>query len=177
MLTENNANKLEAANDVLESAIAQSMTIYGVTPSVGRIYSVLYFSQRAMTLKEIQDQVAMSKASMSNGLRELIEKEMIIKVWKKGKRQDHYIVEKDCYKSFLNYTVKILRQEKNHMMSAIEQTEPELIEILNNTNDEATKLEIEKTLRLIEQDKQYLDWTMRLASAMEDREIFNYIPK
>src|SRR5699024_4044448 len=58
----NNKEKLAESKDMLESAIAQSMAIYGVSPSVGRIYSVLYFTKIPMTLSEIQDHVSMSKA-------------------------------------------------------------------------------------------------------------------
>lgn len=171
------ADTLSESRDVLESALAQSMTIYGVTPSVGRIYSVLYFSKSPMTLKEIQDHVAMSKASVSNGVRELLDTEMVSKVWKKGERQDHYIAERDFFRNFITFFVKKLRQEKNLIMKAVEHSEPLLKEIANNPEEPEIKKEVEEDLQLLQHAKSYLDWTMRLANAMESGDIYNYFPK
>ncbi|WP_185819461.1 GbsR/MarR family transcriptional regulator [Salibacterium salarium] len=75
-------DKLEEARDVMESAIAQSMVIYGVTLSVGRIYGILYFANEPLSIDDITVQVAMSKASVSNGLRELIETELALQ-WRR----------------------------------------------------------------------------------------------
>lgn len=173
----NQAETLHETRDILESALAQSMTIYGVTPSVGRIYSVLYFSKTAMTLKEIQEHVAMSKASVSNGIRELIETEMVSKIWKKGERQDHYIAEKDFFRNFINFLVKMLRQENNLIMKAIDHTTPLLEDIVNGSENTETQQEAAADLQLLKHSRSYLDWTMRLANAMESGDIFNHYSK
>lgn len=173
----NSEDTLNESRDILESAIAQSMTVYGVSPSVGRIYSVLYFSKTAMTLKDIQDHVAMSKASVSNGVRELMDTEMVSKVWKKGQRQDHYIAEKDFFKNFIVYFVKMMRQENNLIMKAVEHAEPTLQKLAGNLEDVSSKQETEEDLQLIQHAKDYLVWTMRIANAMDSGEIFNYFPK
>lgn len=167
---------LNNCKDILESSIAQSIGVYGVSPSVGRIYSVLYYSQKPMTFSEIQAHVAMSKASVSNGLRELTDKEMVLKIWKKGKKHDHYIVEKDCYKTFLKHVIKMISLESHIMKNAIEQTEPYLRELVNNETGES-KDETEKVLKLIENDKQYLEWTSSISNAMESGEFYNFFPK
>src|SRR5699024_10541934 len=141
------------------------MTIYGVTPSVGRIYSVLYFSKSPMTLKEIQEHVAMSKASVSNGVRELMDTEMVSKIWKKGERQDHYIAEKDFFRNFIIYFVKMMRQENNLIRKAVEHSEPILQELAEDMEDDTlAKKELEEDLQLLQHAKDYLDWTMRIAN-------------
>ncbi|GAB3056124.1 GbsR/MarR family transcriptional regulator [Virgibacillus ainsalahensis] len=173
----NELESVEQARDIMISAIAQSMVIYGVTPSVGRIYGVLYFSTEPMTLDEIKDQVAMSKASVSNGMRELLETDMVTKVWKKGDRKDHYVAEKDYLRNFITYLVNKIRQERNLIMKATEQVEPALEDIMRHTSDDQVKAEAEKDLALIKNSHHYFDWTMRLANAMESGEIFNYLPK
>ncbi|WP_246187723.1 GbsR/MarR family transcriptional regulator [Ornithinibacillus caprae] len=159
------------------SAIAQAMVIYGVTPSVGRIYGVLYFSEDPLTLDEIKDQVAMSKASVSNGIRELIDTEMVSKVWKKGERKDHYIAEKDFLRNFLNFFVKMLRLERGLIMKALEQTEPIIEELSTNGTDERVTKTATRDLDLMKDSREYLDWIMRLANSMESGEIFDYFPK
>ncbi|MFD2043065.1 GbsR/MarR family transcriptional regulator [Ornithinibacillus salinisoli] len=168
---------IEQSRDMMISAIAQSMVIYGVTPSVGRIYGVLYFSTEPLTLDEIKDQVAMSKASVSNGLRELLETEMVTKVWKKGDRKDHYIAEKDFLRNFITFFIKNIRQERNLIMKATEQVEPTLEGIVSNTTDQHVKEKANNDLALIQDSYNYFDWTMRLANAMESGDIFEYLPK
>jgi len=168
---------LNESRDILESAIAQSMTVYGVSPSVGRIYSVLFFTKTPMTLKEIQDHVAMSKASVSNGVRELMDTEMVSKIWKKGQRQDHYIAEKDFFRNFIVYFVKMMRQENHLIKKAVEHSEPLLQELSDELEDTSGKEELEEDLQLLQHAKDYLEWTMRIANAMDSGDIFNYFPK
>ncbi len=168
--------KVEEARDVMVSALAQTMVIYGVTPSVGRIYGVLYFAEEPMSLDDIKEEVAMSKASVSNGMRELLETEMVIKVWKKGDRKDHFIAEKDFMRNFINFFVKNLRQERSLIMKANEQAKPILKEIAENSSGEASQV-AKRDLESLNNSLAYFDWTMRLANALESNEIFNYIPK
>ena len=169
--------KLQESEDIMISAIAQSMVVYGVSPSVGRIYGVLYFSDEPMTLDQIKDEVAMSKASVSNGIRELIDTEMVTKVWKKGERKDHYIAEKDFLDNFLNYFVKMIRLERSLIAKAVEQAEPSIEEIEKQTEEKETKQVAKRDLELIGEAKKYLDWMMRLANHFETREIFDQVPK
>ncbi|ENH96517.1 putative transcriptional regulator [Gracilibacillus halophilus YIM-C55.5] len=168
---------IEQSRDMMISAIAQTMVIYGVTPSVGRIYGVLYFASEPLNLDDIKTQVAMSKASVSNGLRELLETEMVIKVWKKGERKDHYVAEKDFLKNFMSFFIKKMRQERNLILKAAEQVEPKLKEIEANAEDPALQDIAHKDLRLIQDSYDYFDWTMRLANVMESGEIFDFLPK
>ncbi|MDQ0351324.1 DNA-binding transcriptional regulator GbsR (MarR family) [Alkalibacillus filiformis] len=169
--------RVHESEDVMISAIAQSMTVYGVSASVGRIYGVLYFSEEPLTLDEIKDQVAMSKASVSNGIRELIETEMVTKVWKKGERKDHFIAEKDFLRNFINFFVKTLRVERNLINKAIEQTEPTISEVAEQTEDEEAERIAKRDLELIQESKDYLDWLMRLANSLESGKIFEHLPK
>ncbi|GEL08867.1 GbsR/MarR family transcriptional regulator [Salisediminibacterium halotolerans] len=175
-MSHTDSDKLNEARDVMISAIAQSMEIYGVSPSVGRIYGVLYYSEEPMSLEDIKDEVAMSKASVSNGMRELLDTEMVIKVWKKGERKDHFIAEKDFLKNFINYFVKQIRHEKNLIMKASEQAKPVFDEMLKS-DDNHVRDAAQKDKKNMESTFDYFDWTMRLAYAMETGEIFDYFPK
>uniref|UniRef100_UPI002468B3B5 GbsR/MarR family transcriptional regulator n=1 Tax=Chromohalobacter sp. 296-RDG TaxID=2994062 RepID=UPI002468B3B5 len=161
------SQRLEEARDVMISALAQSMVAYGVTPSVGRIYAVLYFSASPLTLDDIKDEVAMSKASVSTGVRELIDTGMVAKVWKKGDRKDHYIAEKDFFKNFLSFMVKMLRLERGIINKAVEQTEPVMREIADHGTDSEAREVAAKDQALVSGSKAYLNWITQLANAME----------
>ncbi|MDR9439738.1 MAG: transcriptional regulator [Halomonas sp.] len=176
-MQETDTQRLEEARDVVISALAQSMVAYGVTPSVGRIYAVLYFSASPLTLDDIKDEVAMSKASVSTGVRELIDTGMVVKVWKKGDRKDHYIAEKDFFKNFLSFMVKMLRLERGIIHKAVEQTEPVMREIANHGADSDIRELAAKDQALVSGSKAYLRWIMQLANAMESGEIFEHFPR
>ncbi|MEC8919065.1 MAG: transcriptional regulator [Pseudomonadota bacterium] len=169
--------RLEEARDVMISALAQSMVAYGVTPSVGRIYAVLYFSASPLTLDDIKGEVAMSKASVSTGVRELIDTGMVVKVWKKGDRKDHYIAEKDFFKNFLSFMVKMLRLERDIIHKAVEQTEPVMREITDHGADSEARELAAKDQALVSSSKSYLSWIMQLANAMESGKIFEHFPR
>lgn len=176
-MQETDTQRLEEARDVVISALAQSMVAYGVTPSVGRIYAVLYFSPSPLTLDDIKDEVAMSKASVSTGVRELIDTGMVVKVWKKGDRKDHYIAEKDFFKNFLSFMAKMLRLERGIIHKAVEQTEPVMREIAHHGADSDIRELAAKDQALVSGSKAYLRWIMQLANAMESGEIFEHFPR
>lgn len=169
--------RIEASRDILNSAIAQTMVIYGVTPSVGRIYSTLYFADKPLNLDEIKDEVAMSKGSVSTGIRKLLDTEMISKVWKAGDRKDYFIAEKDFFRNFFTFFIKMLRQERNILAKANEKAKINLEEIRSNSESEEAREIAKKDLDDIKQNDAYIDWTLRLINAMETGEIFSFIPK
>lgn len=176
-MQETDAQRLEEARDVMISALAQSMVAYGVTPSVGRIYAVLYFAASPLTLDDIKDEVAMSKASVSTGVRELIDAGMVVKVWKKGDRKDHYIAEKDFFKNFLSFMVKMLRLERGIIYKAVEQTEPVMREIAQHGADSDIRALAARDQSLVSGSRPYLRWIMQLANAMESGDIFTHFPR
>lgn len=173
---ENEETKIQESRDIIISAIAQTMVIYGVTPSVGRIYGVLYFSDVPMSLNEIKDAVAMSKGSVSTGLRELLETEMIIKVWKKGDRKDHYIAEKDFVKNFITFFVKNIRLERSIILNASNNVLPKLKELSDHAQSPEIQKEAKRDLELIADTNAYFQWTKKIIDDMESGEFFKHYP-
>src|SRR6478735_5315407 len=84
---------LKEAEDVVVSALADTMDLYGVTPSVGRLYGMLYFMDEPVTLDQMSEELGMSKPTMSTSIRSLQNIDMVHKVWKKGVRKDLYEAE------------------------------------------------------------------------------------
>ncbi|MEK1829672.1 hypothetical protein AAAC51_12855 [Priestia megaterium] len=74
---------LKEAEDVVVSALADTMDLYGVTPSVGRLYGMLYFMDEPVTLDQMSEELGMSKPTMSTSIRSLQNIDMVHKVWKK----------------------------------------------------------------------------------------------
>lgn len=62
---------------------------------IGQIYAVLYLNDSPMCLDEIAESLAVSKASVSIGVRQLEGWRAVRKVWIKGDRKDFYEAETD----------------------------------------------------------------------------------
>lgn len=153
------------------------MDLYDITPSIGRLYGVLYFNDEPMTLDDMRDALHMSKTSMSTGVRTLSEMRMVETAFRKGIRKDLYQSEEDWYKSFTSLFGKRWRSQTE---SNIDET-MEAIEILEEmhkeTNDEELKEKIEHDLEKLEYAKKYYQWLMQFIKVIDSGEIFNYIPK
>lgn len=171
-------DKLEKARERVIDAIAQNMNLYGVTPSVGRLWGLMYFHDDPMTLDEMKQELGMSKTSMSTSVRNLMELKMVDKVWKKGIRKDLYQVEEDWYQTFIDFFTIKWRNGISMNVSAIQKSLNELQELMEDEHistdiKEEAKNDIVKLKNALE----YYFWLDRLVDSFESHEIFNFIPK
>lgn len=165
--------KVEEAENIVIAAIAETMDLYGVTESIGRLYAILYFSDEPMTLDEMSEKMGMSKPSMSNGIHTLLDIEMVEKVWQRGVRKDLYVAEKDFFKTFVTFFSKKWEREANVNLEAIFQAEEKLNELLNDPHlPSKVEEKVKKDLQLIRESKRYYLWLKRLVQKMRNREFF-----
>lgn len=170
--------KLTNARDRVIKSIAKNINLYGITPSIGRLYGLLYFHDRPLTLDEMKNELLMSKASMSTSIRSLQELNMVEKVWKKGDRKDYYIAENDWYKTFTDLFSIKWRKAIAMNVNAVKQSKEEIEAILNEEDiSEDLRLDAEKKLEKLQYILQYYDWLNRLVDSFETGEIFEFIPK
>ncbi|MEH7380616.1 GbsR/MarR family transcriptional regulator [Bacillus sp. JJ1533] len=171
-------DKLEKARERVIDAIAQNMNLYGVTPSVGRLWGLMYFHDEPMTLDEMKQELGMSKTSMSTSVRNLVELKMVDKVWKKGIRKDLYEVEEDWYQTFIDFFTIKWRNGISMNVSAIQKSLTELNELLmdEQVNDDI-KEEAESDIVKLNNALEYYFWLDRLVDSFESHEIFTFIPK
>lgn len=166
----------QARNNVVRS-IAETMDLYGVTPSVGKLYGTMYFRKDSMSLDEMKDELGMSKPSMSTAVKALQEIDMMKKTWRKGSRRDQFVSEKDFFKLFIQYFCKMWEREVKINLDAIEETRNELNDLLaqNDLHDEV-KEEIEYSLSLLVESEKYYHWLSDLVQHFRSGEIFNLVP-
>lgn len=170
--------KLERSRTRVIDAIAQNMNLYGVTPSIGRLYGLLFFSDEPMTLDKMKEELGMSKTSMSTSVRSLLDLNMVDRVWVKGVRKDLYSIEEDWYQSFFDFFSVKWRTGISVNITAIEKSLKELKELINNDDTSEKVKELAHTDILKLQDSiDYYDWLNRLVDSFETKEIFNFIPK
>ncbi|WP_096188208.1 GbsR/MarR family transcriptional regulator [Evansella halocellulosilytica] len=169
--------KYEETKDQFIQSIAKNMSLYGITPSIGRLYGALYFSERPMTLDDMREALGMSKTSMSTGVRSLFDMKMVEPVFRRGVRKDLYRTEEDWYKSF---TALFSRQWRKATETNIEEADEarEVMErVLRKTDDPDLKVKIENDLERLSYARQYYVWLLQFVDVVESGKIYELVPK
>lgn len=171
-------DKLQHARNRVIDSIAQNMNLYGITPSVGRLYGLLYFTEEPMTLDSMKDELGMSKTSMSTSVRQLQELKMVEKVWKRGTRKDLYQSLDDWYETFADLFSVKWRMAITSNINSIKKSLEEINELLDDTSTSSNvKAEAEEDKRKLQYALTYYDWLNRFVDSIESNEIFEFIPK
>ncbi|MFD2625053.1 choline uptake/conversion transcriptional regulator CudC [Salibacterium salarium] len=170
-------SKINHAEKEVISAIAETMDLYGITPSIGRLYATMYFKQHPMTLDEMTDDLAMTKASMSTAVRNLQEIHIVRKTWQKGSRKDHFMAEKDFFNYFGRFFGGKWKREAELNLSAIKQAEYQLQEVIEDETIEENLMERAKQdLEQLQEYKKYCHWLQKLVRSIDSGEIFDFLP-
>lgn len=174
----NEQEKLLNARERFIDSMAQNMNLYGIAPSVGRLYGLLYFSDHPMTLDEMKDDLSMSKTSMSTSVRQLQELNMVEKVWKKGERKDLYTSHDDWYQNFTDLFSIKWRAGISLNIANIKKSLKDLDELIDDpTISENIKAAAKTDIDKLKYSLEYYDWLNRLVDSLESGEIFKFIPK
>ena len=177
MPTDKTWQEYEEIIDKFIQVIAKNMNLYGITPSVGRLYGTLYFHDGPMTLDDMRDALEMSKTSMSTGVRALSEMKMVEPAFKRGVRKDLYKSQEDWYKSF---TSLFGNRWRHHTETNIEEAEDaiyELKKIKETTKDMKLVEKIDFDIERLRYAQNYYSWLLRFIQVVESGEIFEFIPK
>ncbi|AOM84308.1 GbsR/MarR family transcriptional regulator [Salisediminibacterium beveridgei] len=169
-------DRLEAARDRFISEIAKNIHLYDLSPSTGRLYGTVFFSEEPMTLDEMSEQMGMSKTSMSTGIRSLVEASMVERVWERGIRKDLYKTEDDWYKSFSTVFIKRWRQATEMNLEAIRETEDQIRRIYLDTECDEIRGKVELDLDKLSHAREYYEWLNRVIALFETGEIYDIVP-
>lgn len=168
--------KLDEAREIVINALAETMDLYGVSPSNGRLYGTMYFLDEPMTLDEMAKELGMSKTSMSNTARALLDINMVEKVWQKGVRKDLYVAEKDFFKQFTQFFGRALRRELEVNMKAILKAQQIMGELASSEDAKTREIAIED-LEKVNRAKEYYQWMARFVECVENGKLYELIPK
>lgn len=167
---------IEHAKQLIIGAIAETMDLYGVTPSAGRLYGTMYI-EGEMTLDQMKDRLGMTKPSMSTAVKKLRSNGMVQKTWEKGSRREHFVAESNFFKSFITFYCKKWEREVEMNVTAIDDAEKKLAAIINNDQVSRGVREYAGNLNnQIRESKNYYNWLSRLIDLIESGEIFTYLP-
>ncbi|RNA67475.1 GbsR/MarR family transcriptional regulator [Alteribacter keqinensis] len=174
---EKDTKKLETARNRFISEVAKNIPLYNITPSAGRLYGTIFFSERPMTLDEMSKEMEMSKTSMSMNIRALLQADMVEQVWEKGVRKDLYKTEDDWYKSFSNVFVTRWSDATEKNKLAISDTKKLLKDLAEESRHDEIKERICWDLQKLESAEKYYEWLSEVVDLFETGEIFSIVPK
>ncbi len=157
--------------------IGRNMDLYGVSDSTGHLYGLLFFSDRPMTLDDMGREMAMSKTSMSTGVRNLLDLHMVNKVWEKGSRKDLYEVEYDWYQTFTDFFVIKWRKAVESNLLILRKSVKEIDKLTADMEESPIRDVLLNDKEKMKESIKYYMWLDRLIDAMEEGTIFDLVPK
>ena len=174
--SQNKQQQLEQAKDIVINSIGQTMDLYGTNRSVGNLYGTMVF-EGSMTLDEMRHQLQMSKPSMSAGVKELQEFDIVKQQFTRGSRKQHFIAEKDFFIFFRNFFTKKFQREIDINVEAVKDAQAIINPLLESSDlTEAETQEAQKIKVQLDHTHVYYEWLEQLTEAIESGEIFKYFP-
>lgn len=175
--TQVNEMKVVQAENMMVNTISETMDLYGVTPSVGHLYGIMYFKHEPMTLDEMKEALGMSKPSMSTSVRKLQDINIVQKVWQKGTRRDSFVAEKNYFNYFSNFFGMKWEREVNMFLVSIRKAQEQLNEVIENSEtDETLRERAVLDYKQLDNAKIYYRWLEKLTKLTKSGEIYKYIP-
>ncbi|MGB5810660.1 MAG: hypothetical protein WBG86_09030 [Polyangiales bacterium] len=83
---------------LVSDAIGRLIEFWGFKRNMGRLWAVLYLSERPLHGPELQERLQLSSGAVSMTLTELMRWGVVKKVWLEGERRDHYEAEGNFWK-------------------------------------------------------------------------------
>ncbi|MEK4529579.1 transcriptional regulator [Paenibacillus sp. BGI2013] len=157
-------------------AIANTMDLYGVNHTFGKLYGIMYFEDRPMTLEEMKNSMNMSKSNMSYAVRSLTESQMIYKLEEKKERQDQYLAETDFYRTFQNFFGAKLQREVDVMLEGIREVIPDLSAmILSEHTSSEDRDDALRDLHKLQHAEQYYVWLQGFVDQLRDGKFYENV--
>jgi HTH-type transcriptional regulator, glycine betaine synthesis regulator len=113
-------HKLWASELLVSDTIGRLMEFWGFKRNMGRVWTILFLSNRPLSAQELQDRLQLSAGSVSMTLKELARWGVIQKVWIQGERRDYFLPESNLWKM----VSRVLNErERAEILQAIDRME------------------------------------------------------
>ncbi|GAA0607861.1 transcriptional regulator GbsR [Virgibacillus siamensis] len=169
--------KIDQAERLMVNTISETMDLYGVTPSVGRLYGMMYFKHQPITLDEMKEALSMSKPSMSTSVRKLQDINIVQKVWQRGSRKDSYMAEKNFFNYFTHFFGMKWEREVDMFQVSIRKSKEQLKEVIeDDETDETLRERAKLDYEQLDEAMIYYQWLEKLTKLTKSGEIYDYIP-
>ncbi|MBY7144944.1 GbsR/MarR family transcriptional regulator [Virgibacillus sp. NKC19-3] len=176
---ENVLDQLKEAEDQISDRIADNMSTFGVSSTIGRLLGIIYLNREPMTLDELAVKTGMSKTRMSQVMRQMMALNIADKKFVKGSRKEHYTVEDNYVQTFISLFTTNWKDvvSKNSLLAKRLQDK---IAHIEQQNDGTSDKQVEKKISELKQELDdwvaYYDWIDRLVDFFESGKVFDVVP-
>ncbi|GAA0308200.1 DNA-binding transcriptional regulator GbsR (MarR family) [Gracilibacillus halotolerans] len=172
-----NSEQLDLIRDKFIEKTADNMSTFGVSTTVGRVLGIIYMNRAPMTLDQLSERTGMSKTRMSQVIREMVQHNIVEKVFQKGVRKDLYMVEDNYHQVFISLFTSNWREAINKSRVFEKRVSDELAKLGESSSlsddEEETLDELTQEIQLW---KDYYNWLYRLVEFLESGEVFKHVP-
>jgi DNA-binding transcriptional regulator GbsR (MarR family) len=89
---------LRASEAAVSDAIGRLMQFWGFKRNMGRVWAVLYLSERPLTAQDLRERLQLSTGAVSMTVTELLRWGVVKKLWVQGERREHFAAEGNLWK-------------------------------------------------------------------------------
>lgn len=172
-----NAEQIEFSKELFIEKIAENMKTFGLPTTVGRIFGIIYMNRGPMTLDQLSQETGMSKTRMSQVIREMLQLNIVEKVFQKGVRKDLYDVENNYYQIFISLFTSTWRGTINKSRLFENKIKRDLAELRESSSlSEENEENLNEFLTEFQLWSEYYNWINRLVEFMESGEVFKHVP-
>lgn len=147
------ADAYEKARDEFITAMERITTNFNFPALAGRIYGLLAFTPKPMSLDEISARLHAAKSGVSVNIRIIENFGLVRKVWVKGDRRDYYEADLGLVKVYYDFFKQGMEKETKPFFDAVERC----LKILgggaageNEADAEVIKRQLERELKIKE---------------------------
>ena len=120
-------NEVWRSEVLVSDAIGRLIEFWGFKRNMGRIWAVLYLSDRALSAQEIQDRLQLSAGAVSMTLKSLGQWRVVKRVWVQGERRDYFEAEGNFWRMISRVFEE---RERREILDAIDVMEEALEHLL-----------------------------------------------
>jgi len=143
----------EKARDEFITAMERITASFNVPALAGRIYGLLAFTPKPMSLDEISARLHAAKSGVSVNIRSIENFGLVRKVWVKGDRRDYYEADLGLVKAYYDFFKQGVEKETKPFFDAVERCLRILdggATVENEADAEVIKRQLERELKIKE---------------------------
>lgn len=143
--TDSDAKAVEQAREEVIEAMARAAEVYGIKPSYGRLYGILYFADEPRSLDDLADESDYAKSTVSTAMTALERYHLVHRRSIPGEGKKAYFeAETDLWHVFQQLLNQEVRSEVRIMTRALD----EAAETLREADSERARKDLRKVERL-----------------------------
>lgn len=113
------AQRLEAVDDQFVDLWGSMSSLWGISPTMGRIHGLLYLTGEALSMDDIMARLAISRGNVSMNLSKLVEWGLVRRVHKRGDRREYFASLDDVWEMFTLVAAQRKRREIDPVLTTL----------------------------------------------------------